>query len=99
MPFTRRQFLKSAAAVTVGFHGLQRHVVWGQAPEEGIAAGYGPMQPDPGEIVDLPAGFTYRVISRTGDEMEDGLRCRGCPTPWPPFPGRRAGPCWSATTS
>ena len=87
MPVTRRQFLKSAAAVTVGFHGLQRHVVWGEEPEEGIAAGYGPMLPDPGGIVDLPAGFTYRVLSRTGDEMADGLLVPGLPDAMATFAG------------
>ena len=87
MPVTRRQFLKSAAAVSLGFQGLQRHVVWGEAPEEGIAAGYGPMLPDPGGIVDLPAGFTYRVISRTGDEMDDGLLVPGLPDAMAAFPG------------
>ena len=89
MHVTRRQFLKSAAAVTVGFQGLQHYVVWGEALGEGIAAGYGPMRPDPGGIVDLPAGFTYRVISRTGVEMDDGLRVPGLPDAMAAFPGAK----------
>src|SRR5690606_9361411 len=36
------------------------------------AAGYGPLQPDPQGLVDLPAGFTYRVLSSLGDPMTDG---------------------------
>ena len=87
MPVSRRQFLKSAAAVTLGFHGLQYHVVWGEARDEGISAGYGPMRPDPGGIIDLPPGFTYRVISRTGVEMNDGLRVPGLPDAMAAFPG------------
>jgi secreted PhoX family phosphatase len=29
--------------------------------------------PDPKAVIDLPAGFTYTIISRMGDEMDDGL--------------------------
>ncbi|RZA07718.1 MAG: DUF839 domain-containing protein, partial [Proteobacteria bacterium] len=36
------------------------------------AAGYGPLQPDPAGVLDLPMGFSYRVISRMGDAMSDG---------------------------
>jgi uncharacterized protein len=37
------------------------------------AAGYGPLQPDPAGLLDLPAGFGYRVISSLGEPMSDGL--------------------------
>lgn len=40
-------------------------------------AGYGPLQPDPDGILDLPAGFRYRMLSRTGEKMDDGLRVPG----------------------
>lgn len=37
------------------------------------ASGYGPLMPDPAGIVDLPRGFTYRVMSRAGiDRLDDG---------------------------
>jgi len=35
-------------------------------------AGYGPLVPDPAGFLDLPEGFSYRVISRLGDAMDDG---------------------------
>lgn len=35
-------------------------------------AGYGPLQSDPAGILDLPEGFSYRVISRLGEAMSDG---------------------------
>lgn len=35
-------------------------------------AGYGAMLPDPNGLLDLPKGFSYRVISRLGDAMADG---------------------------
>ena len=36
------------------------------------AVGYGPLAPDPLGLLDLPAGFSYRVISTLGDAMTDG---------------------------
>ncbi|MXP43084.1 alkaline phosphatase PhoX [Allopontixanthobacter sediminis] len=36
-------------------------------------AGYGPLVPDPAGFLDLPQGFSYRVISKLGDAMSDGL--------------------------
>lgn len=35
--------------------------------------GYGPLQADPNGVLDLPEGFSYRIISRTGSKMSDGL--------------------------
>lgn len=35
------------------------------------------LRPDAAGILDLPAGFSYRVISRAGDVMSDGLRVPG----------------------
>jgi secreted PhoX family phosphatase len=35
-------------------------------------AGYGPLVKDPAGVLDLPEGFSYRVISRLGDAMDDG---------------------------
>lgn len=34
--------------------------------------GYGALVPDPAGFLDLPEGFSYRVISRLGDAMDDG---------------------------
>ena len=35
-------------------------------------AGYGPLVPDPARLLDLPQGFSYRIISKLGDPMSDG---------------------------
>ncbi|MBA4045808.1 MAG: phosphatase, partial [Erythrobacter sp.] len=35
-------------------------------------AGYGALVPDPAGLLDLPEGFSYRVISRLGAAMDDG---------------------------
>jgi len=37
------------------------------------SSGFGAVLKDPNGILDLPHGFSYRVISRQGDEMDDGL--------------------------
>ena len=33
---------------------------------------YGPLVPDPAGLLDLPRGFSYRIISSLGDTMSDG---------------------------
>jgi secreted PhoX family phosphatase len=38
-----------------------------------------PLVRDPKRIVDLPPGFSYRVLSRRGDRMSDGYRVPACP--------------------
>ncbi|MDE2742926.1 MAG: hypothetical protein OXI58_15140, partial [Gemmatimonadota bacterium] len=66
MPVSRRQFLKSATAVSIGFAGLHRHLAWG-APALAPENSFGPLVPDPGGILDLPEGFSYRVLARAGE--------------------------------
>ena len=34
---------------------------------------FGSLVPDPNGVLDLPNEFSYRIISRKGDEMDDGL--------------------------
>jgi secreted PhoX family phosphatase len=43
------------------------------------AASLGPLVPDPLGLLDLPAGFAYRVLERQGDAMSDGYRVPGAP--------------------
>ncbi len=40
----------------------------------GTAAGYGALASDPVGLLDLPAGFSYRLLSSRGDTMSDGGR-------------------------
>lgn len=76
MTISRRQFLRNASAVTLGFTGL--HILVGcgassQLVSESGSAGYGPLKPDPDGILDLPEGFSYTIVSRTGERMDDGF--------------------------
>lgn len=66
----RRNFALAALA----FGGL---AIQSRATEKGLmptAPGYGPLQPDPAGLIDLPPGFSYRVISSLGEAMSDGHR-------------------------
>ncbi len=83
---TRRNFLGVAGATTLGFAGLRSYFssarATANAPPAATgpttrAVGYGPLVPDPHRILDLPEGFSYRVISREGERMDDGLRVPG----------------------
>ena len=38
------------------------------------AFGYGPLRRDPNGLLDLPEGFSYRVLSQLGDLMDDGAK-------------------------
>ncbi|MEM6315457.1 MAG: alkaline phosphatase PhoX, partial [Planctomycetota bacterium] len=84
---SRRHFLQSAAAVAVGFAGLQRHVFGMTPPAPRPGVGYGPLRPDPNGVLDLPEGFTAKVLSTKGDRMDDGLRVPGAPDGMAAFPG------------
>jgi secreted PhoX family phosphatase len=62
----RRRFLQSLAIAAV-MPALP-------AAARSDVAPFGPLLPDPDRILDLPAGFSYRIVSRAGDPMHDGLR-------------------------
>ncbi|MEU4729907.1 alkaline phosphatase PhoX [Streptomyces sp. NPDC023588] len=69
MPVTRRSLL---AAGTIAFSGALGALF----PTDSRAArprrGYGPLLPDPRGLLDLPEGFSYRVLSRAGDPLRSG---------------------------
>lgn len=71
MHLTRRQFHRSVTASA--FAGLAA-AAGSPARARGAAtmAGYGPLVPDPAGLLDLPKGFSYRIISALGDMMDDG---------------------------
>lgn len=82
MSISRRHFLRSSAAFAIGFAGLQTFTGCAR-----LRTGFGPIQPDPDGILELPEGFSYRVISRAGDRMNDGLYVPGLPDGMAAFPG------------
>ena len=65
MRLTRRRFLGTSVAASAGFLApagldlLLARIAHGATP----ALGYGPLIPDPAAMLDLPAGFQYRMLS------------------------------------
>ncbi|MFF3766634.1 alkaline phosphatase PhoX [Streptomyces sp. NPDC001922] len=86
MPLTRRDFAKHSAATGAGVALAGSVGVLGTAPgalgsepgdtgeaDAGRKAGYGPLVADPDGILALPAGFSYRIITRSGvTRLESG---------------------------
>ena len=75
----RRRFLQCLAAAAAS-----------PASARDVRAGetvLGPLRPDPGELLDLPEGFSYRVVSRAGDTMDDGLKVPPAHDGMAAFPG------------
>ena len=69
----RRTFAASSLAAAA-FLGLARR---GAAQATGPTyrnevPGYGELLPDRGGLLDLPAGFSYRIVSSAGEAMDDG---------------------------
>jgi hypothetical protein len=70
---SRRRFIVSASTAAA-FLALRDVLGAGTAAGDRGAAGFGVLRPDPGRILDLPEGFSYRILSRAGSIMDDGLR-------------------------
>ncbi|MFE2559268.1 alkaline phosphatase PhoX [Streptomyces sp. NPDC059352] len=80
MSATRRQILSSTGASVAGiaFTGAFSELFAGSAAAAGdlgklgTRGGYGPLLPDPAGLLDLPAGFRYKVLSRQGEPLRSG---------------------------
>ena len=83
-PLNRRTFLERTALAGIGVTlagsvgTLFRPALAGAAP--GGVIGYGPLVPDPNGILALPEGFSYTIVSRSGETLLDG----GVPFPSDP---------------
>ena len=71
---TRRSFLSTTG---LAFIGLQRYV--SAEPTSRIIEPFGPLLSDPQGMVDLPDGFSYRILSKRGAIMADGFKTPGKP--------------------
>jgi secreted PhoX family phosphatase len=88
---SRRDFLKITGIASLGFMGLQHFV---SNPLYAAASlghtdniGYGPLLPDPQGLLSLPKGFSYKIISKKGSPMSDGLLVPGAPDGMAAFKG------------
>lgn len=83
----RRDFLKTGLLAS-GFLGLQRALGASGVESGRFCQGYGPLVKDAAGMMDLPEGFRYRVISRRGTKMSDGLLVPGQPDGMAAFAGK-----------
>ncbi|MGJ8680208.1 alkaline phosphatase PhoX [Paraglaciecola sp.] len=70
---TRRQF--TIGAGVMAFSGLSTSLL-GKAQTNSMqktVVGYGPLVVDPNKLLDLPAGFSYQIISELDQVMNDGF--------------------------
>ncbi len=85
LSFNRRHFIGSTAAAFAALAASGCH-----ARTIKQAVGYGPLVTDPAGLLDLPAGFSYRVLSALGSRW---TMAAGCPmrlTEWAASPCRAA---------
>ncbi|WP_114952467.1 alkaline phosphatase PhoX [Sphingosinicella terrae] len=71
---TRRAFATSSLAA-LAFGGLSNRSLAEQTGDDTYrnqVHGYGDLAADPAGLLDLPRGFSYRVISSAGEAMDDG---------------------------
>lgn len=71
----RRKFIKNSLMVSVGFFGLKNFSTSKVFANQTSALydKYGPLLEDPKGIFNLPKGFSYKIISRSGETMSDGF--------------------------
>jgi secreted PhoX family phosphatase len=48
----------------------------------------GPLRADPDKLLDLPDGFNYRIVSKSGDTMDDGFQVPPAHDGMAAFPGK-----------
>ena len=90
----RRSFIQKSAVAGLGFVGLQSFLHSCSISKRNypyqatLHPGYGPLKRDPKGILNLPRGFRYQIISRTGTKMSDGLLVPGMLDGMGTFPGR-----------
>lgn len=86
---TRRLFLRNASTAALALAGFQhlsaKAQIYATDPIRGIDP-FGKLIEDPKGLLHLPKGFSYQIISQTGDTMKDGLVTPGIPDGMAAFP-------------
>lgn len=79
----RRSFLRESGGIValgaLGFVGLRARGAQART--------YGRLVADPAGMLELPPGFSYRILQRAGDRMSDGARVRPALDGMAAFPG------------
>jgi secreted PhoX family phosphatase len=79
MNLRRRALLESAAVATVGSVVASCHPRRAPGTNTTTDSARGELVRDAKGLLDLPEGFSYRVLQRSGDAMSDGYRVPGRP--------------------
>lgn len=90
MQLSRRKFFTLAgasAASTLMMSPLEALYARRANGQSVFGGGYGDLIPDPNGLLDLPRGFQYRALSRTGETMSDGSPVPGGHDGMAAFPG------------
>ncbi|MEM9718820.1 MAG: alkaline phosphatase PhoX [Bacteroidota bacterium] len=90
----RRIFLRQSGLVSMGFMSLQAFISScaqmnsSEVPSfpHSLSEGFGSLMDDPEGILMLPEGFSYKIISRQGDKMDDGFYVPGLADGMATFP-------------
>jgi secreted PhoX family phosphatase len=77
----RRTFIGTTG---LAFLGLQRYA--GAEVSSRLIEPFGPLLSDAAGIIDLPEGFSYRILSKCGETMADGFKTPGQPDGMAAFP-------------
>lgn len=80
--FANRRGLLAGSAASLAFSSLPARALIQEAEATAETylnevEGYGPLLADPNGMLDLPQGFSYRVVSQGGETMADGLLVPG----------------------
>ncbi|MES2475693.1 MAG: alkaline phosphatase PhoX [Verrucomicrobiota bacterium] len=71
---SRRSFLNTGTLAFLGLHAYASAEQVAPASEP-----FGPLIADPDGIIDLPQGFSYRILAKQGEPMDDGFVTPGLP--------------------
>lgn len=87
----RRHFLKKTGVGLAGVwvsrsRGIGRNLLSDVSAGEN-ELGYGPLVEDPDKVMDLPEGFGYKIVGRSGERMTDGFYLPGLPDGMGTFEG------------
>ncbi|TDC63057.1 DUF839 domain-containing protein [Actinomadura sp. GC306] len=94
MSVSRRGVVKggAAGALSIALAGSLDGIFQTSAgADTGEAFGYGPLVPDPKGVLDLPRGFSYKVMSVEGDPISEGVVVPGHHDGMATFPARAHG--------
>lgn len=80
----RRSFIQQSAAISLGFMGLSRCASDKSLSKEMFR--YGALKKDSASYLDLPDGFSYKIISKAGNKMNDGFIIPGAADGMATFP-------------